>query len=95
MLDFVIGGERLYVRKSEGTVLSGKPDGSLWLAGRAIKKEQLTQRLKAIRSAQNDNVEVRIRGSKLAPYSSVEPIMLACTQSGIWKVSYAVYGKEQ
>ena len=72
-----------------------KPDGSLWLAGRAIKKEQLTQRLKAIRSAQNDNVEVRIRGSKLAPYSSVEPIMLACTQSGIWKVSYAVYGKEQ
>lgn len=71
-----------------------KPDGSLWLAGRRIEKEQLTQRLKAIKSAETRDLEVRIRGSKLAPYSSVEPIMLACTQSGIWNVTYAVYGKE-
>ncbi len=72
-----------------------KSDGSLWLAGRAIEKEQLAQRLKAIQSAEKQDVEVRIRGSKLAPYSSVEPIMLACTQAGIWNVTYAVYGKEQ
>ena len=71
-----------------------KQDGSLWLAGRMIEKEQLAQRLKAIKSAESKEVEVRIRASKLAPYSAVEPIMLACTQSGIWNFTYAVYGKE-
>jgi biopolymer transport protein ExbD len=71
-----------------------KPDGSMWLAGRVIEKEQLAQRLKAIKSSESGEIEVRIRGSKLAPYGSVEPIMLACTQAGIWNVTYAVYGKE-
>ena len=68
-----------------------KSDGSLWLAGRPIAKQQLQQKFVEAREREGDNVEVRIRGSRQAPYSTVEPIMLACTGAKIWNVTYAVY----
>ncbi len=72
-----------------------KADGSLWLAGRPIAQKQLMDRFTAVRDKEGDNLEVRIRGSRSAPYSTVEPIMLACTRAKIWKVTYAVYREDQ
>ena len=72
-----------------------KDDGSLWLSGRAIDNRQLTERLKNVRDSEGENLEVRIRGSRLAPYSTVEPVMIACTKAGIWNVTYAVYREGQ
>lgn len=66
-------------------------DGSLWLAGRPIARELLQQKLAEARAREGENIEVRIRGSRSAPYATVEPVMLACTGAGIFKVSYAVY----
>lgn len=71
-----------------------KSDGSLWLAGRPIAKEQLKQKFIDAREREGENVEVRIRGSRDAPYSTVEPIMLACTGAQIWNVSFAVYRED-
>lgn len=69
-----------------------KPDGELWVRGAAIERGQLPQIFESARQAQPDTpIEVRIRGSRTAPYSSVEPIMVACTKAGIWDVTYAVY----
>jgi biopolymer transport protein ExbD len=68
-----------------------KTDGSLWLAGRPIAKQQLQQKFIEARDREGGDVEVRIRGSRQAPYSTVEPIMLACTGAKIWNVTYAVY----
>lgn len=72
-----------------------KDDGSLWLSGRAIDNRQLTERLKSVHNNEGENLEVRIRGSRLAPYSTVEPVMVACTKAGIWNVTYAVYREGQ
>ena len=47
-----------------------KEDGSMWLSGRAIDSDKLTQRLKNVRENEGDGIEVRIRGSRLAPYST-------------------------
>ena len=71
-----------------------KEDGSLWVAGRVIASDQLSNRFTALRKSEGNDLEVRIRGSRLATYSHVEPIMLACTKAGIWNVTYAVYGEE-
>jgi biopolymer transport protein ExbD len=71
-----------------------KTDGSLWLAGRPVAKEQLKERFIDARDKQGDDIEVRIRGSRSAPYSTVEPIMLACTGAKIWNVTYAVYRED-
>lgn len=75
-------------------VINVKSDGSLWLAGRPIAKNQLQARFTEARDREGKSVEVRIRGSRLAPYSAVEPIMIACTEADIWNVSYAVYREE-
>ncbi|MEM7784038.1 MAG: biopolymer transporter ExbD [Planctomycetota bacterium] len=72
-----------------------KPDGTLWLAGRPVDRQQLQQRFAEARDSKGENIEVRIRGSRSVPYSTVEPIMLACTSARIWNVTYAVYQEEQ
>lgn len=66
-------------------------DGSYSLAGRPITAERLPEQFAAVREKEGGDVEVRIRGSRLAPYSAAEPIMIACTRAGIWDVSWAVY----
>lgn len=71
-----------------------KDDGTLWLSGREITVERLAPQLSEVRSAEGDNLEVRIRGSRAATYADVEPIMQACTEAGIWNVSYAVFREE-
>ena len=71
-----------------------KPDGTLWVAGRVLAREQLNQTFQSIAEENDNNVKVRIRGSKLAAYENIEPIMLACTKAGIWDFEYAVYEKE-
>jgi len=71
-----------------------KADGSLWLAGRPINRNQLKQRFIEARDKEGENIEVRIRGSRSAPYATVEPIMLACTGAKIWNVTYAVYRED-
>ena len=72
-----------------------KQDGQLLVQGREVKREQLLQLLQSACEAEASNsIEVRIRGSRKAPYASVEPIMVACTKAGIWDVTYAVYRDE-
>ncbi|MCH2177404.1 MAG: biopolymer transporter ExbD [Mariniblastus sp.] len=71
-----------------------KEDGTTWIAGRPVTPEVLTQRLTIARDQQGEDLEVRIRGSRVAPYAFFEPIMLACTESGIWNVTFAVYRED-
>lgn len=72
-----------------------KSDGSLWLAGRVIERAQLQTTFANVKKKEGPNIEVRIRSSRSAPYSAVEPIMLACTKCGVWNVKYAVYREKQ
>ena len=66
-------------------------DGSMWVAGRPIQANQLKQTFIDAVAKEGKDIEVRIRGSRSAPYSVVEPIMLSCVEAKIWKVTYAVY----
>ena len=72
-----------------------KSDGSMWVGGRQIQQAQLKPTFENVKEKEGPNIEVRIRSSKTAPYSAVEPIMLACTKSGVWNVTYAVYRESQ
>jgi len=71
-----------------------KEDGTVTFAGREIMQADLENRLGAAINDIGKDVEVRIRCSRLVPYEQVEPIMLACTKTGIWNVTYAVYRQE-
>ena len=69
-------------------------DGILWVGGKQVQPGRLSGQLKQALEDQGKDLEVRIRGSRKATYGTVEPIMLACTQVGIWNVSYAVYRED-
>lgn len=69
-------------------------DGTLIFAGRQIEPGDLQPRLSDRVAKSGQDLEVRIRGSRDAPYGQVEPIMVACARAGIWNVTYAVYRKE-
>ena len=69
-------------------------NGMIWVGGQQINPDRLDAQLQQAIEDQGDELEVRIRGSREATYGSVEPIMMACTKVGIWKVSYAVYKEE-
>ncbi|QEG24600.1 ExbD/TolR family protein [Mariniblastus fucicola] len=68
--------------------------GELLVAGRPLTQAQLIPMLKAVRDEKGEDIEVRIRSSRSAPWSKIEPVMLSCTKSGIWNVGFAVYRKE-
>lgn len=75
--------------------LNVKADGQILLAGREIPIERLAARLRELRDAEGDQLEVRIRTSREAAYTFVEPILTSCTQVGIWNVTFAVYQQER
>ena len=72
-----------------------RSDGTLLIGGRRIEPQQLTEALNEVRQQEGDELEVRIRASRQAPYSAVEPILLACTDAKVWNVTFAVYREEQ
>ena len=94
-LPVAVSGEDDIDQQVPRVTINVKSDGSLWLAGRPIAADQLKDRLQAAREKEGDDIEVRIRSSRSAPYSTVEPIMLACTSSQIWNVTFAVYRERQ
>ena len=69
--------------------------GDYSLAGRPISADRLPKQFAEVVAKEGKDLEVRIRGSRSAPYSAVQPIMLACTKAGIWNVTYAVYREAQ
>ena len=69
-------------------------DGTLLLANRVVTPGELVTLLNERKQVHGEELEVRIRSDRSVPYQYVEPILLACTKAGIWKISYAVFQRE-
>jgi biopolymer transport protein ExbD len=64
--------------------------GQLMVGGRVMHSDELKQVI-GFESRQADgSLEVRIRTDRHVPYQLVEPIMLACAEAGVWRVTFAV-----
>ncbi len=70
-------------------------DGTLLFANRTISTDELAGRLRERVVEHGSDLAVRIRGDRGVPYRHVEPILVACTQVGVWNVSYAVQRREK
>ncbi|HWC88784.1 MAG TPA: biopolymer transporter ExbD [Pirellulales bacterium] len=73
-------------------------DGQALLGGQRLAGPELSRRIE-FESRQlaspGEELEVRIRTDRSAPYRDVEPILLACARAGIWKVSFSVVRDKQ
>ncbi len=70
-------------------------DGTLLAINRRMTSEELIVLLGQRKSEHGSDLEVRIRGDRSVPYRLVEPVMRACTQVGIWNVTYGVTPREE
>jgi len=65
-------------------------DGTILVGGGAVAREALRPLLEYETRSAEQELQVRIRCDRAVPYRFVEPIMLACVQSGVWNVTFAV-----
>lgn len=70
-------------------------DGSVMLGSTATEPQQMRARLRTERERLGDDMQVRIRADRSVPCSAVKPILLACAESGIWNVTFAVLKEAQ
>ena len=68
------------------------PAGRIMVGDRRMGHEEL-KKLIALERKTHGRLEVRIRTHRKVPYRLVEPIMVACARSGVWKVTFAVLQK--
>jgi biopolymer transport protein ExbD len=69
-------------------------DGTILLAGTPVTAADLPARLKDRVQQLGTDVEVRIRGDRGVSYKHLTPVMLSCTQAGIWRIAIAVQERD-
>ncbi|QDT70398.1 Biopolymer transport protein ExbD [Planctomycetes bacterium MalM25] len=69
-------------------------DGALSLGSTPVDPAELTARLVAERDRQGDALRVRLRSDEAAPYSAVEPALVACSEAGVDDLALAVFRRE-
>jgi biopolymer transport protein ExbD len=71
-------------------------DGKLFLGAQQVSPVELEERIafEGRQSGAREALEVRIRCDRMAPYRLIEPIMTACADNGVWKVTFAVTRKD-
>ena len=70
-----------------------RPGEQIMVAGRMVGERELKQLIVAENNQSKQaqrRLEVRIRSDRRVPYRVVEPIMVACAEAGVWKVTFAV-----
>jgi biopolymer transport protein ExbD len=88
-------GEESSGSEQPRVVVNVLADGSLFASGRRVTPGELAAILAERRAEHGSELEVRIRGDRSVPYARVESVMRACTQAGIWNVSYGVMPREE
>ena len=69
-------------------------DRRIMVGGSLLNHEELARLIRYESGRGVGQLEVRIRGDRTVPYRDVEPIMLACARSGVWKVTFAVLSEK-
>ncbi len=70
-----------------------QPAGRIMVGGRLMHSDELAELVRYESRRVGRQLEVRIRADRKVPYRVVEPVMVACAEAGVWKVTFAVVGK--
>ena len=79
------------VRRVVINVVPEAESGVAWIVGgRRLDPRELEAMIDYESRRERGRVEVRIRCDRRVPYAAVEPVMIACARSGVWKATFAV-----
>ena len=87
-------GETPVVTTAPRLTINVLADGSVNLAGKPTSLEQLVERLNTRRLEETEELEIQIRTHQDVPFADFEPVMLACTNAGVWNINIAVHRKQ-
>jgi biopolymer transport protein ExbD len=76
-------------------IINVDSQGQLTIGGEELLPRAIEARLTAERAHAGNDLEVRIRSDRSVPYRYVEPILVACSRAGVWKVTFAVHRRDQ
>jgi biopolymer transport protein ExbD len=65
-------------------------EGEIFVGARPLDHEKLEKLLTFERGRQAESLEIRIRTNRRVPYRAIEPVLIACAESGVWNVSFSV-----
>jgi biopolymer transport protein ExbD len=80
---------------AQRVTINVQESGAIFFLGRNIPVVDLASRIADRVKRQGGIAEIRIRASRKVPYSKVEPILLACSQAGVWDVQFAVFREDE
>ena len=88
-------GQRAEEDETRRLVVNVLPEaeGAVMVGGRLMRDDDLAQLIDFENRRSGSQLEVRIRSDRKVPYRVVEPIMVACARSGVWRVTFAVVGE--
>jgi biopolymer transport protein ExbD len=85
------GKERDQTDQKRKIVVNVSREGVVSVAGRSIDSPSFRELLTAeLAQYQPGQIEVQFRADRIAPFGSVQPLLLDCARSGIWQVGFAV-----
>lgn len=82
-------------KSARRVTINVEENGAIHMLGRNVAASELAGRIRARVQKQGGIAEIRIRASRKLPYSKVEPILLACSQAGVWDVQFAVFRENE
>jgi biopolymer transport protein ExbD len=83
-------GRSLQEDQGRRLTVNVNPSGEILLAGKKLHVDEFRRIVQYEHAQHGDQVEVRVRCDRRVPYQAVDPILLACAQSGVWDVTFAV-----
>ena len=95
VLPAVSSGNQAAVDNRPRLSVNVRADGSITLGSTPTSREEMSGRLQIEREKLGPDMEVRIRADRSVPYKTVEPILLACADAGIWNVTFAVVKRDE
>jgi biopolymer transport protein ExbD len=69
------------------------PEGGVFIGNTPVRITDMARLLRAERDRLGSDLEIRVRAGRSVPYGFIEPILLACSEAGIWNVTFAVFEK--
>ena len=83
------------IDESRLIVVNVLPGGTIMTAGKLVDSEELQRIFDFERRQVGEDLEIRIRSDRHAPYRAVEPIMIAAARAGVWHVTFAVVRRQR
>jgi biopolymer transport protein ExbD len=76
--------------KARNLIINIPREGEIFVGARPMEEAKLRKLLVFERGRAAESLEIRIRTSRQVPYRAIEPVLVACAESGVWNVSFSV-----